>query len=77
VNRVQNLRKSKNLEVTDKIVLIIKDKKGLKDIINDYNEYICTEILARRIEFEKEVENGDEIEVYNDVLTVKIHKQAN
>ncbi len=77
MNRVQNLRKSKNLEVTDKIVLIIKDKKGLKDIINDYNEYICTEILARRIEFEKEVENGDEIEVYNDVLTVKIHKQAN
>lgn len=76
VNRLQNLRKTKNLDITDKIVLIIKDKKGLKDIISDYNEYICAEILANGITFENEVENGDEIDVYDDVLTVQIHKQG-
>lgn len=77
VNRVQNLRKDKNLEITDKIVLIIKEKDDIKDIISDYNEYICAEILARHIDFSPTVEDGDTIEVNDDVLTVKIQKQAN
>lgn len=77
VNRIQNLRKDKNLEITDKIVLIIQDKIGLKDIISDYNEYICAEILARHIDFVSKIENGDKIEVNDDVLTVQIIKQAN
>lgn len=77
VNRVQNLRKQKNLEITDKIVLIVKDENRIKDIINDYNEYICAEILARQIDFVSHIQDGEQIEVNNDVLTVKIQKQAN
>lgn len=77
VNRVQNLRKTNNLEITDKIVLIIKDKSGINDIISNFNEYICAEILARQIDFVENLEDGEEIEVNGDVLTVKILKQAN
>ncbi len=77
VNRVQNVRKEKNLEITDKIVLIIEDKSGVKNMISDYNEYICAEILARQIDFVQEVENGEKIEVNDDVLTVQIKKIAN
>jgi len=74
VNRVQNLRKEKNLEVTDKIVLIIEDKGLTKNIISDYNDYICAEILARQIDFVPSLTNGEQIEVNNDVLTVQIKK---
>ncbi len=77
VNRVQNVRKEKNLEITDKIVLIIEDKSGVKNMISDYNEYICAEILARQIDFVQNVEDGDKIEVNDDVLTVQIKKIAN
>lgn len=77
VNRVQNVRKEKNLEITDKIVLIIEDKSDVKNMISDYNEYICAEILARQIDFVPEVENGDQIEVNDDVLTVQIKKITN
>lgn len=77
INRVQNVRKEKNLEITDKIVLIIEDKSGVKNMISDYIEYICAEILARQIDFVQEVEGGDQIEVNDDVLTVQIKKIAN
>ncbi|HRP17725.1 MAG TPA: isoleucine--tRNA ligase [Ginsengibacter sp.] len=74
VNRVQNLRKVHKLEITDKIVLIIEDKNAVKDIISDFNEYICAEILARQIDFVPELVDGEEIEVNDDILTVKINK---
>lgn len=77
VNRVQNVRKEKNLEVTDKIVLIIEDNSKVKNMISDYNEYICAEILAQEIDFVNEVQNGDKIEVNDDILTVQIKKIAN
>lgn len=74
VNRVQNLRKVHKLEITDKIVLIVEEKNGVKDIISDFNEYICAEILARQIDFVPELVDGEEIEVNDDILTVKINK---
>jgi len=74
VNRLQNLRKEHNLDLTDKIVLIIEEKDNVKDIITEFNEYICAEILARQIDFVKELENGEKIEVNNDVLSVQISK---
>lgn len=76
VNRLQNLRKNKNLDITDKIVLIIKDNARIKDIINDYNEYICAEILAAQIQFTSDIADGDTIEVNDDILTVKIQKTS-
>lgn len=74
VNRVQNLRKVHKLEITDKIVLIVQEKNDVKDIISDFNEYICAEILARQIDFVPELVDGEEIEVNDDILTVKINK---
>ncbi|MDQ2719317.1 MAG: isoleucine--tRNA ligase [Bacteroidota bacterium] len=77
INRIQNIRKESNLEITDKIQLIIKDKDNVKAVINEYNHYICAEILAEEIHFEKEVLNGINIEVNNDNLTVKVTKKGN
>ncbi|MCO6498725.1 MAG: isoleucine--tRNA ligase [Chitinophagaceae bacterium] len=74
VNRVQNLRKVHKLEITDKIVLIVEQKNGVKDIISGFNEYICAEILARQIDFVPELKDGEKIEVNDDILTVKIIK---
>lgn len=75
VNRVQNLRKAKNLEITDKIVLIVEDRGDVIDMIEDYNEYICAEILATEIDFQNHIEDADIIEVNDDELRVKIIQQ--
>jgi len=47
VNRIQNLRKDIGLEVTDRIRLTI-EKNGLtNESFNQFNNYICSETLAR------------------------------
>ncbi len=57
VNRIQNLRKEKNYEVTDKIILQIKRNIALENAINNNFDYICSEILATSFEM---VDNLDE-----------------
>lgn len=50
VNRIQNLRKEKNYEVTDKIKLQIKRNAALESTIENNFAYICSEILASSFE---------------------------
>lgn len=77
INRIQNIRKENNYELTDKILLIVEDKERIKDIVTEFNEYICAEILADKIEFLSHVSNGTTIDVNNDTLTVRVNKKDN
>ncbi|MDP4284614.1 MAG: isoleucine--tRNA ligase [Bacteroidota bacterium] len=77
INRIQNIRKERNFELTDKILLSIEDKGDVKDIITEYNEYICSEILADKIDFPNQISIGTTIEVNNDTLTVKVTNKGN
>ncbi len=77
INRIQNLRKEKDFELTDKILLIVEEKDAVKDIITEFNEYICAEILAEKIEFFTKVSDGITIDVNNDTFTVNITKKSN
>ncbi|HSN10270.1 MAG TPA: isoleucine--tRNA ligase [Hanamia sp.] len=76
INRIQNLRKEKDFELTDKILLIVEQKDSVIDIITEFNEYICAEILAEKIEFLSQVSEGVKIDVNNDTFTVKITKKS-
>ena len=76
INRIQNLRKENDFELTDKILLKVQEKEGIKDIITEFNEYICAEILADSIEYSPEIPNGTKIDVNNDTFTVKISKKS-
>nr|MCR5013602.1 class I tRNA ligase family protein [Bacteroidales bacterium] len=68
VNRVQTLRKSSGLEVTDRIVISIEDNEKLEKAVRDYNSYICTETLANTIEVVKSLDG----EVLEDELTENV-----
>lgn len=74
INRIQNIRKESEFELTDKIVVNVQQKGNVKNIITEYNEYICAEILAEKLDFNDEVSNGTEIDVNNDTLTVNVKK---
>jgi isoleucyl-tRNA synthetase len=76
INRVQNIRKEKGLELTDKILLIMEEKAIAKDIVTEFNEYICAEILAEKIEFYPQIIDGITIDVNNDIFTVNIIKKS-
>lgn len=74
INRIQNIRKESEFDLTDKIVVNVQEKGNVKNIITEYNEYIRTEILADKLEFNKNVEDGTKIDVNDDILTVKVKK---
>ncbi len=64
VNRIQNLRKDKGFEVTDKIVLLVEEKPEIKNAFISFNDYICSETLAGlNIVAKLESDNIEEIEL--------------
>lgn len=76
VNRVQNLRKENELELTDKIVVKVAVDGDGRLAITEFNNYICAEILADKLEFADLIEDGTSIEVNNQSLTVKVSKKG-
>ncbi|MGV7224369.1 MAG: isoleucine--tRNA ligase [Nitrospinales bacterium] len=58
VNRIQNLRKDKGLQVTDRIILAIENNDTTNTAFEHFEEYICSETLAR-LSFEESLENGN------------------
>ncbi len=70
VNRIQNIRKDKGLELTDKINLQIKSDERINEAINNNLNYICSETLANSLQLTDHVEGGETITI--DDLTTEI-----
>ena len=69
VNRVQNLRKEKNFEVTDTITLTLKHHKKLEDAIQANKSYVTSEVLAENIVFVETNPDGEPLS-FDDIETV-------
>ncbi|MCD4724523.1 MAG: isoleucine--tRNA ligase [Bacteroidales bacterium] len=63
VNRIQNLRKDKGFEVTDKIRIIIEKNIKISDAIKHNYDYICSETLADTLELEEQLTEDKKIRV--------------
>jgi isoleucyl-tRNA synthetase len=75
VNRVQNIRKDKGFELTDRILINVLDNTSLKPSINTFKNYICAEILADNLSWVPEIKDGTEIEVNDNLLKVSVNKK--
>jgi isoleucyl-tRNA synthetase len=76
VNRIQKIRKDTGFELTDRILVKVTAINGLKDSLVQYNDYICAEILAEKLEIVPELEGGTEIEVNDVLLKVIVSKKG-
>ena len=72
VNRVQNIRKEANFELTDKILLQIVENTDLKDAINEFSDYICREILALKIDWVPALKDGVDVEINDQKLRISV-----
>lgn len=66
VNRVQNLRKNNDLNVTDRIKLFIEDHASVRNAIAQFGDYIKNEVLADEISVESSM-LGDKEELVEGV----------
>jgi len=72
VNRIQNIRKNKDFEVTDRIQVQVQQHDSLAPAIEQFGDYIKTEVLADELELSETV-NGESEEVeLTDGVTVGI-----
>jgi isoleucyl-tRNA synthetase len=62
VNRIQNLRKETNFEVTDKIIVKVSGENYLNDVLKNNSEYIRSHVLATSLEFVPEMDGGVAVE---------------
>nr|HPI54184.1 DUF5915 domain-containing protein [Chitinophagaceae bacterium] len=74
VNKIQKIRKDSKFELTDRITVQVQDIELLKNALNNFNSYICTEILADNLSFSSVIESGIEIDVNGLELNVNISK---
>ncbi len=62
VNRIQNARKDKGLELADKIKLTVLNFENLQKSITDNKDYIMSETLTNELVFVDDLIDGTEIE---------------
>lgn len=74
INRIQNLRKSTGLEITDKIEIKIQSDKNLDSAIEKHKSYIASQVLATFIEIVPELPNGQAIEMDDNKIILDIKK---
>jgi isoleucyl-tRNA synthetase len=74
VNRIQNLRKELNFEVTDRIAITLTNNGLINDAIAENKDYICAEVLANDITLSEKVLNGNKIVIEDVELEILIAK---
>lgn len=71
INRIQNLRKDKDFDLTDRINISIEENSPFINDIKKNEEYISSEVLSNKIEIVSSLSNFNEIEI--DEVNFKIN----
>ncbi|MEJ6786622.1 MAG: isoleucine--tRNA ligase [Bacteroidota bacterium] len=74
VNKIQNLRKDKDFEVTDKIRVEIAEHPYTNEATKAYNEYICGEILADSLEIVAQLSTEDTVDIDSNEIKILLSK---
>jgi isoleucyl-tRNA synthetase len=74
INRIQNLRKEKDFELTDRISIALEEECPFSKEIMNNKAYISSEVLSDRIEIVNSLTNFDEIEIDDVNFKVEIQK---
>jgi isoleucyl-tRNA synthetase len=74
INRIQNLRKDKGFEVTDKISVVLQKLPMITDAVSSNLSYICEETLAESLILSDELKGGDTVEIEETQIFISLKK---
>ena len=63
INRIQNLRKSSGLEITDRIAVQLENREEIAAAVTNCNEYIASQVLATSLTLVDNLTNGTALEM--------------
>ena len=75
VNRIQNIRKNKELNVTDKIHVCISSNEEVEAALEHFESYIMDETLALKLTIDNDVA-GEQIELKEDLIIELLVEKA-
>ena len=75
INRVQNLRKEKDFNLTDKITITLEENNPYKQDVISNQAYICEEVLSNKIDFVNSLLTFDTVEI--EEVSFKINVEIN
>jgi len=68
------MRKEHGLEVTDKIMVLIREHPYISEAVKNNLSYICAEILADSLELVNELNTGEVVDIEENDLMISIKK---
>ena len=74
VNRIQNLRKGKNFEITDRISVKVACSESTAAAIIDFKSYISKQVLATEVAIVPSLEDGEEVMLDDEALKIQVEK---
>ncbi|HTH82552.1 MAG TPA: isoleucine--tRNA ligase [Mucilaginibacter sp.] len=74
INRIQNLRKTKGFEVTDRINVTLTDHPFISRALNNNLSYICAEILADSVTLDNQLTEGELTTIDENEIIIVINK---
>ena len=73
VNRIQNIRKSRDYDITDRIALVFAPGADTDDAIRDFADYISRQVLATSLEIAPLTDGDENVEELSmDDITAKV-----
>ncbi|MEL7220447.1 MAG: isoleucine--tRNA ligase [Bacteroidota bacterium] len=66
VNRIQNIRKDRDFNVTDRIQVVLGDEPEVAEAVKQFGDYIAGEVLASQLTI-GDASNGEELELPGDI----------
>jgi isoleucyl-tRNA synthetase len=72
VNRIQNIRKDRGFDVTDKITLDLQKNDQIEEAISNFNAYICSETLAESLTVSDRMLHNSEMLDLTDEISIAI-----
>lgn len=75
VNRIQNIRKSSDFNVTDKIIVKLQDNAAVTNSISKFGDLVAAEVLATEIKIEAGLNEGESVQLPDDInIYIKVVK---
>ena len=74
INRIQNLRKSSGLEITDRITIALEDREQIHNAVLHCGEYIASQVLAKAINLQPSVVSDQQLEMDGYTVNIKMEK---
>ena len=75
VNRIQNIRKAKDFNVSDKINIVLENNSQIEEVLKAHHDYIATQVQALEITMRDLHNEGEPLDLDEEVsLSILINK---